>query len=127
MKLPSIVLLAAAMLVGSATAQEPLENGEKTVLTPVAVEPVERVIVFDSSAESSPSDLRPAAESSKPSAAELRQARALYEAEQRVKRLESNKWRGYEPLRPNWPMTPVMTSRYPARRTIYVPVYLWMR
>ncbi len=127
MKLPSIVLLAATLLVGSATAQEPAENAEKAGLPPATVEPMERVIVFDSSAESSPSDLRPAAESSKPTAADLRQARALYESEQRVKRLESHKWRGYEPLRPNWPMTPVMTSRYPARRTIYVPVYFWMR
>ena len=68
------------------------------VLPPATVEPLERVIVFDSSAESSPSDLRSAAESSKPTAAELRQARALYEAEQRVKRLESNKWRGLRAL-----------------------------
>jgi hypothetical protein len=141
MKLPSIVLFAATILVASVSAQEPAEsdeqpatkveqelaNSENPVSLPVVAEPMERVILFDSSAESSPSDLRPPAESSKWNAAELRQARAMYEAEQRVKRLETNRWLGYEPLRPNWPMTPVMSSRYPARRTIYVPVYIYTR
>ena len=60
---------------------------------------------------------------SRMTAAELRQARALYRARQRTARLEYNLWMGYEPLRPNWNAVPMMTSRYSNRR-IYVPMYV---
>ena len=62
----------------------------------------------------------------KMSAAELRQARALYRSQQRIQRLEMYQWMGYEPLRPNWPTVPSMTSRY-QNRIIYVPVYYYGR
>jgi hypothetical protein len=61
--------------------------------------------------------------SSRMSTAELRQARALYRAQQRTARLEYNLWMGYEPLRPNWNAVPMMSSRYSNRR-IYVPMYV---
>ena len=61
---------------------------------------------------------------SKPTAKELRQARALYRSQQRIKRLEYYQWMRFEPLRPNWNTTPAMTSPYPWRQTIYVPVYI---
>lgn len=63
---------------------------------------------------------------SKMTAAEIRQARALYRAQQRVSRLEYNLWMGYEPLRPNWNSVPMMSSRYGSRR-VYVPVYVHTR
>ena len=60
------------------------------------------------------------------SVSELRQARALYRAQQRTARLEYNLWMGYEPLRPNWNSVPMMSSRYTNRR-IYVPAYVYAR
>lgn len=57
---------------------------------------------------------------------QLRQARALHRANQRVARLEYNLWMGYEPLRPNWNAVPMMSSRYTNRR-VYVPVYVYGR
>ncbi len=63
---------------------------------------------------------------SKMSVAELRQARALYRAQQRVARLEYNLWMGYEPLRPNWNPVPMTSSRYGNRR-VYVPVFVHTR
>ena len=64
---------------------------------------------------------------SKMTAAEIRQARALYRSQQRTARLERNLWMGYEPLRPNWNSIPMMSSRYPPRRVIYVPYYVHSR
>jgi hypothetical protein len=61
-----------------------------------------------------------------PSVAELRQARGLYRARQRMARLEYNLWMGHEPLRPSWNSVPMMSSRYTSRR-IYVPVYVHTR
>lgn len=61
----------------------------------------------------------------KPTAKELRQARALYRQRQRLERLERNLWAGYEPLRPNWNSIPMMSSRYPTRNTVVVPVYIY--
>ena len=58
--------------------------------------------------------------------AEIRQARALYRAQQRTARLEYNLWMGYEPLRPNWNAVPMMSSRYGNRR-VYVPLYVHTR
>jgi hypothetical protein len=60
------------------------------------------------------------------SVSEIRQARAMYRANQRVARLEHNLWMGYEPLRPNWSSTPMMSSRYAPRR-VYVPIYIRSR
>ena len=65
-------------------------------------------------------------QNSRMSTAELRQARALYRAQQRVARLEYNLWMGREPLRPNWNSVPMMSSRYTSQR-VYVPVYVYTR
>jgi hypothetical protein len=64
---------------------------------------------------------------SRPTAAELRQARAQYRSQQRIERMERNLWAGYEPLRPNWNAIPMMSSRYRYPTTIYVPVYYYPR
>ncbi|MEM6473224.1 MAG: hypothetical protein AAF802_26925, partial [Planctomycetota bacterium] len=64
---------------------------------------------------------------SKPTAAEIRQARAQYRSQQRVARMERNLWAGYEPLRPNWNTIPMMSSRYATRHTIVVPIYVFAR
>ncbi len=64
---------------------------------------------------------------SRPSAiamSQLRQERATYRYNQRVARIEANAWIGYEPLRPGWSSLPMMSSRYPARRTVVVPVFV---
>lgn len=52
----------------------------------------------------------------------LRQERANYRYNQRIARLEANAWMGYEPLRPSWSSLPMMSSRYPDRQTIIIPV-----
>lgn len=62
-----------------------------------------------------------------PTAQELRQARALYQAQQRVERIEQRTWAGHEPLRPVWNAVPMTSSRYPYRNTIYVPVFFYGR
>ncbi len=62
-----------------------------------------------------------------PTAAELRQARAQFRSQQRMERLERNLWAGYEPLRPNWNSIPMMSSRYPYRQTVVVPLYVYPR
>ncbi|TWT83556.1 hypothetical protein CA13_50220 [Planctomycetes bacterium CA13] len=56
--------------------------------------------------------------------AEMRQARAMLQAQQRLARLENRLWTGYEPLRPRWNSIPMTSSPYPIRRTIYVPIYV---
>ncbi|TWT94400.1 hypothetical protein [Stieleria varia] len=61
---------------------------------------------------------------SKPTVSELRQARAMYESQQRMARLERNRWMGYDPHRPNWASVHMMQSRY-SRPTVYIPVYVW--
>lgn len=87
---------------------------------------VDRIELFDSLESSftgtKPSDLA----TSKMSIEEMRQARAVYRANQRIQRLERNLWMGYEPLRPQWNSVPMMNSRYTPRRS-YVPVYLYSR
>ncbi|QEF97533.1 hypothetical protein Mal15_15730 [Stieleria maiorica] len=60
-------------------------------------------------------------------AAEIRQARAQYRSQQRMERMERNLWAGYEPLRPNWNSIPMMSSRYPYRHTVVVPLYVYPR
>lgn len=118
-----IAILSVGLLDGSARGQE--KAGEKHV-----GQGIDRVQLFDSlepnsgasnSGATTPESLRKAR-----SVAELRQARAIYRANQRVARLERNLWMGYEPLRPNWSSTPMTSSRYAPRR-IYVPVYIRSR
>lgn len=108
MKLRSVTFLALSIIAGSVSAQDIFADVEQ----PEKIELVR-----------SPSDSRSTSRT-KMTAAELRQARALYQSEQRIRRLEAYKWMGYEPLRPNWPSIPAMTSPYPYRQTIYVPVYV---
>ncbi|MDV6028722.1 MAG: hypothetical protein F9B45_01130 [Phycisphaera sp. RhM] len=62
-----------------------------------------------------------------PTAADLRQARAQFRSQQRMERMERNLWAGYEPLRPNWNSIPMMSSRYPYRQTVVVPLYVYPR
>jgi len=59
-------------------------------------------------------------------ARQLRTARAIYRANQRVARLEQNLWMGHEPLRPRWNSIPMMSSRY-SNPKVYVPVYIYNR
>ena len=59
----------------------------------------------------------------KPTAAELRQARAQLRQQQRLERMERNLWYGYEPLRPTWNAVPYTHSRYGYRTTYIVPIY----
>lgn len=61
----------------------------------------------------------------KPTAAELRQARAMRRSQQRIERMERNLWAGYEPLRPNWNSIPMMSSRFPYQYNVSVPVYVY--
>lgn len=66
-------------------------------------------------------------QSRKPSSAaieRIRQERANYRYNQRIARLEANAWMGYEPLRPSWSSLPMMSSRYPDRPTIIIPVFV---
>lgn len=56
-----------------------------------------------------------------PTAAELRQARALERRRQRVARMEANAWAGYSPLRPTIDADP-----YSQLRTLHVrPQHIW--
>lgn len=57
----------------------------------------------------------------KPTAAELRQARALEKHRQRVARMEANAWAGYSPLRPTVSANPFMQPRH----TVVRPYYIW--
>lgn len=87
-------------------------------------EPVDRVPMFETPGLGSRSGSASAAQRSAPTAAEIRQARAQFRAQQRMARIEARKWRGYEPLRPHWNAVPMMSSRYAARRVVHVPVYV---
>ena len=82
------------------------------------VQAAQTPIFFDAPAASQ-SDIR----ISKDKVAELRQARALYRANQRMARMEYNLWIGHQPLRPRWSPMPMMNSRY-APPTIIVPVFV---
>jgi hypothetical protein len=123
-----LIALAATALIYSATpaitmGQEP-SNANSTAAVATGVELVDSAVApvprFDArSAQSS-------VQNSRMSTAELRQARALYRAQQRVARLEYNLWMGHEPLRPNWNSVPMMSSRYTSQR-VYVPVYFYSR
>ena len=82
------------------------------------VQTAQTPIFFDAPAASQ-SDIR----ISKDKVAELRQARALYRANQRMARMEYNLWMGHQPLRPRWSPMPMMNSRY-APPTIIVPIFV---
>lgn len=56
-----------------------------------------------------------------PTAAELRQARALERRRQRVARLEANAWAGYSPLRPTVDADPFTQTRAAVIR----PQHIW--
>ena len=101
----TVAAISGAMLAGNASAQQPVDNRP----------------VFDPAA---PAAHESAARQSKPTVAELRQARALYRANQRVARMEYNLWMGREPLRPRWNSIPMMSTRYSASK-FYVPVYVY--
>lgn len=57
----------------------------------------------------------------KPTAAELRQARALEKHRQRVARMEANAWAGYSPLRPTVSANPFMQPR----QSLVRPYHIW--
>ena len=112
-------LLAAATLFGAdAHAQERANEKSDTV--------VDRISIFESTEEVAVHPSEMSVKRSRMSVAELRQARALYRANQRVARFEYNLWIGHEPLRPNWNAVPMMSSRYGNHR-FYVPVYVYSR
>lgn len=128
---PSKPLPAAQAIIPSENIQNPVIVPEQ-IATPVAEEvfvpsappavtgvpKLQHKIFFDSPAPSQ-SDRR----ISKDKVAELRQQRALYQANQRMARMEYNRWLGREPLRPRWSPMPMMNSRY-APPTIVVPVFI---
>ena len=113
---PTLALGIAILTLGSATPasadehekQAPREGREAVELFEVATSP---------SGRTRPKQAR------KLNAKEIRQARALYQANQRMLRHQRNLWLGHEPLRPTFRTVPTMNSRY-GRRTIYVPVYV---
>lgn len=123
-----LIALAAAALVSSASSATTMgqapRNGKSDEAVASGAQQVDSsgnpVLRFDSRTSDS------SVQTSRMSTAELRQARALYRAQQRVARLEYNLWMGREPLRPNWNSVPMMSSRYTSRR-VYVPVYVYTR
>ncbi|MEM9588229.1 MAG: hypothetical protein AAGA03_13185 [Planctomycetota bacterium] len=60
----------------------------------------------------------------KQTVAQMRQARAMFEAKQRLARIERNAWLGYEPTRPAWAAIPMTTSRY-TRPAFRYPIFLY--
>ncbi|MBB3209569.1 hypothetical protein FHS27_005409 [Rhodopirellula rubra] len=78
----------------------------------------------------SPSDLRlentsgSHMEPYKPTAMELRQARALEETRARIARLEAARWGLRPTLRPTWAADPMTSSRYPTGPRYVVPFYV---
>ncbi|MFK8112606.1 MAG: hypothetical protein AB8B91_10400 [Rubripirellula sp.] len=123
----SILLVASIALISGlavANAQEPEKMPEEGIDRIGLFDSLEKPTVqFSDNVSTSQSDTR----KSKMTVAELRQARALYQADQRRARLEYNAWMGYEPLRPRWNSLPMTSSRYSSRRRIYVPAYVYHR
>ena len=66
----------------------------------------------------------PSARSAAKNAMRLRQQRAAYQQSQRLARIEADAWFGHAALRPAWSSVPMMSSRFPERRTIVIPVYV---
>ena len=87
---------------------------------------IDRIPLFDSLEAPATPPSQSSVKRSRMSVSELRQARALYRANQRVARFEYNLWMGHEPLRPRWNSVPMMSSRY-ANPRYYVPVYVYSR
>ncbi|MFG0254639.1 MAG: malate synthase [Rhodopirellula sp. JB053] len=87
----------------------------------------------DAHAAPSPSDLRLENTSGshmiprKPTAMELRQARALEETRARMARLEAARWGLRPTLRPAWAADPMTSSRYPSGGRYVVPFYMLVR
>lgn len=63
----------------------------------------------------------------RPSAAELRQARAMYSMKNRMARIERDAWRGREPLRPNFHGIPNAASIFYQQPRYVVPIYYFGR
>ena len=117
--LPVALITAASgslMFGGAAHAQDPNP--------PRPNPPAERFSLFPEAEQEHPSESD--AERYRRTAREMRTARAIYRANQRVARLERNLWVGYEPLRPRWNAIPSMTTRY-TNPKFYVPVYVYNR
>ncbi len=115
----SIAVLSGGLLIGNpARAQAPA--------TDESDEMVEQISLFDSLETSTTPSSQSNVARSTMTVSELRQARALYRANQRVARFEYNLWMGHEPLRPRWNAVPMMSSRY-TNRKLYVPVYVQPR
>ncbi len=143
MKVRRFLLVVAAIsaftgsVISHSNAQEPVVPAPpvpgEVMLTPVQ-EPVQvqppvqqaPVSIFDPAGQAAAVQRPSSVRRSQQSVAELRQARALYRANQRVARMEYNLWMGREPLRPRWNSIPMMSSRYTNNR-IYVPVYVYPR
>ena len=112
-----ITVSGGAVLGGQAHAQE--------VGGPASKPATSRVALFDGAAEGKhPSQSNVTRSGMTPQ--ELRTARAIYRANQRVARMEYNLWIGHEPLRPRWNAIPMMSSRY-TNPKFYVPVYIYNR
>ena len=86
----------------------------------------ERLSLFESLDQTTTHPSESKSKSAAQTAREIRQARALYRANQRVARFEYNLWMGHEPLRPQWNAVPMMSSRY-GNRKVFVPVYIYPR
>ncbi|MCA9135799.1 MAG: hypothetical protein KDB00_03545 [Planctomycetales bacterium] len=121
----ALTAVATVALSNTATAQFPFP--EIAAPDPVVEKPANDLVEIDRpqlvDQIPSSSDLS----AGQPSAASLRQSRAQYRSQQRIERLERNLWAGYEPLRPNWNSIPMMSSRYPYRSGIFVPLYVFPR
>ena len=117
--------LAATLTVNDASAQNAgkFTFGNTNSATPASAEttlaptPTEIVLQRGSAAES-------AKRYQGMSVAELRQDRAQRLADERADRMARNRWYGINPLRPTWNPQPAMSSRYPDRHVIYVPVFI---
>jgi hypothetical protein len=99
-------------------------GAQEVVVIPAPPEP-DRVSLFDSADDADYSS-HSSMQRTRLSPRELRTARAIHQANQRMARMEYNLWMGHEPLRPRWNSIPMMSSRY-SQPTFYVPVYIYSR
>jgi len=112
--LPVLTLVALVAVTAAAT-------GAPAQDTSQAAEPDRRDNrpVLSTSSDRNPSSFR--------TAAEIRQARALYQSRQRIERLERNAWYGYQPLRPSFNAVPMTSAPRRQSRVLYFPVFLYAR
>lgn len=116
-----VALLAA---ISSGIASSPAAMSQENELSP-ETPAAERVSIFDAAKDSEhPSEAYYGPARMTPQ--QLRTARAIFRANQRVARMEHNLWMGHEPLRPRWNSIPMMSSRYNNPK-FYVPVYIYNR